>query len=223
VPAYAFDSGTDATPSEAGMRIDALDEGAPRSEEGGGPQTEDMDGGAETAPGNTSWGVPMDGGPWSAVCPLSEPNIVLTRCSQPGLQCEYGEAWWGIACDQVLECSQAYWQTVSGARLANTTCEPEPGPNAPSCPPDTQSFKSKSPCTSTQMGLMCFYGQGTSCTCVQSVPDSGPLWDCSPDPGCPSTRPRVGAPCNTGLLCTYGSVTEFCSGSVWQIGYQDGG
>jgi hypothetical protein len=185
----------------------------------GGPSLPGPDGATQT-----SWGVPADGGPWSPVCPLSPPGEG-TACSQDKLQCEYGDAWWSAGCDQVVECQHGVWQSVAGTPLLNAACEPPPGPNPPSCPPDTGSFQSRTPCTLNQTGLTCFYGQGTSCTCAH--PDSGPLWYCGPDPGCSSTRPRVGATCNTTLSCTYASVTELCIGqggdTVWQIGYQGGG
>jgi hypothetical protein len=226
-PSVAADSGMQGAPSQDGTATVASDGGTSVSEGESGTQTADVgtspsqiDGGGASAVGQGAWGVPLDGGPWSAVCPLSNPGEGAA-CSQEVLQCEYGNAWWNFSCDQVLECLNGVWTNEAYGR---TTCEPQPGPNPPSCPPDTGSFTSNTSCPLAQIKVMCFYGQGSSCTCLAppslqdgGAPNSGPLWECSPEPGCPSTRPRLGEPCKTGNLCTYGGITEFCQNHVWQI------
>jgi hypothetical protein len=219
----ASDGGTFVSQSDSG--IETADAGTSPSQDAGTSPSQ-MDGGASTAVGQGSWGVPLDGGPWSPVCPLSNPGEGAA-CSQLGLQCEYGDAWWDVSCNQVLVCLNGVFTSQS---FGGSTCEPQPGPNPPSCPPDTGSFTSNIACPPAENGLICSYGQGSSCTCqtLRGVPDSGTLWECNPESGCPSTRPRIGEPCNGGLTCAYvegvwGSrlgrvaIPEYCSRHVWQI------
>ena len=78
--------------------------------------------------GSPPWGAPADGGPWSPLCPETSPTIG-SGCAG-SLWCEYGEAWWDIACDTVIECVNGQW--IDGELPG--TCFPEPGPNAPACP-----------------------------------------------------------------------------------------
>jgi hypothetical protein len=212
------DSGRNgATHTDSAVPTNGGDEGGNIAD--GGISPSESDGATQTAAVTASW----DGGPWSPVCPLSNPGEGAA-CSQPGLQCEYGNAWWNLSCDEVLECRNGVF---TSAPFGCTTCEPQPAPNPPSCPPDTGSFKS--PCPSAQSGVVCFYGQGSSCTCEQvpvpdGGPDGGPRWECNPSAGCPSTRPRLGEPCNGGLVCPYGAITtitEYCAvlttSRAWQL------
>lgn len=141
--------------------------------------------------------------------------MVGAGCTDESLECEYGSAWWSIACDQVLQCKGGEWTTE---QLAGT-CTPAPGPNAATCPAEPGLVEAGSSCPTAN--LTCFYGEGANCACeipVFSLPDAGPSWICEPGPGCPSTMPRLGAPCAGSSTCTYVdcSYGTQCIGGVWQ-------
>jgi hypothetical protein len=177
--------------------------GAPAGDGGGGT---DDDGGADA-------GSQADAGPWSSVCPASQP-AVESACSSEGLECEYGDSWWNVSCDQVVKCTKGLWVTF---RPSSSTCLPQPGPNPADCPADPGVIATGSTCPSAS--LQCFYGQGVDCQCVASDVDGGaPTWDCKPEPGCPSSRPRLGASCSGIELCTYEICVfaEHCDNGVWQ-------
>lgn len=154
--------------------------------------------------------------PWSPDCPASAP-AVDSACTQEGLQCEYGDAWWSVSCDVVVECDGGQW---SEAQVDYEPCSPQPGPNSSQCPA-TYGDVPQGECPSD--GLVCAYAQG-ECTC--QVPlgpieiDGGtPDWGCLPGDGCPFPRPRLGTSCPTeGISCTYEACEygETCMGGVWQ-------
>ena len=143
------------------------------------------------------------------MCPESEP-AVFGACQHAGLECEYGNAWWNVSCDDVFECMNGQWQTVEPNGLS--TCEPAPGPNPSSCPADQGGFTEGSQCAVP--GVDCFYGQGLNCIC--GVVGDASVWGCTA-PGCPTSRPRLGAGCNITNVCGYGpnGFTEGCSGGIW--------
>jgi hypothetical protein len=74
--------------------------------------------------------------------------------------------------------------------------------------------------------LDCWYGDGTQCHCTAcqdypacNGPPTTPYWRCEkPPPGCPSTVPAAGSPCNTpGASCGPDcSLVVQCTGGVWQ-------
>jgi hypothetical protein len=187
---------------------------------GGSTAISPQDGGRETDSGGQDsdddaidGGQPDATGPWSLVCPAMAPTAGAT-CTQDSLQCEYGDAWWSISCDQVLGCSHGVW--ISETPSAST-CLPQPGPNPSSCPSNPSFIQNGRVCS--QAGLTCYYGQGAICSC-DSLPNDagGAQWGCIPDPGCPSSRPRLGAPCTGTAACTYEACVfaEMCSKGVWQ-------
>lgn len=178
--------------------------------------TYSIDGGSSSS---SSWGQPDSAAPWSPFCPDSAPSAGST-CSSEGVYCEYGEAWWDVSCDDVLRCIGGSWQT---AAVSEQTCFPAPGPNAPSCPSSPLTIPAGAACAAP--GTACYYGQGAVCTCSipagLDAPDAGPSWACGPDPGCPSSRPRLGAACSAGPICEYDDASGFaevCQGGAWSPG-----
>jgi hypothetical protein len=156
-----------------------------------------------------AWGVTPDGGPWSAVCPETQPTSG-SSCTQQGLNCEYGNAWWDVACDTVMVCNGVTWG--QGSPTA-PPCFPEPGPNSSSCPTNPASI----PDTCTNVGLACYYGFGTSYTCEVAPGDAGTIWRGWPESGCPNARPRLGAACTNPIVCNYScDYAEWCLSGVWQ-------
>jgi hypothetical protein len=154
------------------------------------------------------------------VCPDSPP-AAGAACTQPMLQCEYGDAWWSLACNTVVQCSHG-WQPIN---LLGQTCAPQPGPNPETCAASAVMVPVGSKCDTP--GLTCFYGKGASCACLGCTgsgceADAGASWGCL-DPNCPVNRPRLGSACapkEEGPGCPYleGSVyvNEACLGGVWQ-------
>jgi hypothetical protein len=158
---------------------------------------------------------PPDAGPWSPLCPNTAPTLG-TPCTQPDLQCEYGDAWWSIGCDVVVQCRSGSWasDTVGGA------CTPQPGTNSSSCPATYGDVPQDQTCSPT--GLSCLYSEGI-CSCGfpfgPQPPVGGGLWSCLPGQGCPFPRPRLGSACSgSGMPCDYEtcSYEEYCSGGTWQ-------
>lgn len=151
---------------------------------------------------------------WSLVCPDSVPTVD-TPCTQDQLQCEYGDAWWNVSCDTTVQCIGGQWITD---QPSTSPCLPAPEPNPPSCPQNPTAIGHTS---CPQLNVECVYGQGVFCTCDSNDPDGGnPYWGCLPEPGCPASRPRLGAPCTGGQVCTYESCvyTQQCVDGVWQGG-----
>jgi hypothetical protein len=165
------------------------------------------DAGPYIPPGPDAWGGSPDGGAWSAVCPDYPPNYGSACSQDASITCEYGGAWWSEACDVLVACSNGEWAPYNVCQPPFDgigVCPPQPpGPNAASCPPGLGNVVG--PCTNA--GLICIYQQGASCACVTAAnmpPDAGTSWSCLPGPGCPPTRPRAGASCDTeGLGCIY--------------------
>jgi len=166
------------------------------------------------------WGAPPDGGPWSVVCPAAQPTTG-GACSGD-VVCEYGAAWWDVSCDIVMHCTTGAWAIDA---VSSESCFPEPGPNSAACPSDPTTVRPESGCDTPSI---CYYGQGAFCECQQrgELGDAGLGWICGPDPGCPSTRPRIGAPCGAdGLTCGYGDESGFeveCQGGAWTGGVSGG-
>lgn len=157
-------------------------------------------------------------GSWSPVCPESPP-AAGSSCDAPlGTACEYGEAWWDISCDTVVACDSSGWTAMDPG---TGTCTPKPGPNPASCPPSVVTV----PTACADSGLTCYYGTAF-CTCsITGLPyppaDAGSEWNCGPGPaGCPTVRPRLGAPCaSASQLCNVGAglFGEQCENGVWQV------
>lgn len=186
------------------------------SHDGGGPDVfndakNPQDGGGPNEDGPIGDSEISDAEPWSAVCPASAPTVG-SACSQDMLFCEYGDAWWNVACDTVVRCYGGQW---IHAEAGGSGCLPAPGPNPPACPTSGTAI---GPCP--EAGLTCNYLQGVVCQCLTAAaaPDAGPKWDCIPEPGCPTTRPRLGSPCTGGVSCTYElcAYMEICQNDVWQ-------
>jgi hypothetical protein len=159
------------------------------------------------------WGVPSEGGAWSTVCPDTQPTTG-GACGGDAV-CEYGAAWWDVSCDTVMQCTAGAWAIDD---VSSESCFPEPGPNSPACPPDPTTIRPESGCNTPSI---CYYGQGAFCECQprSQSQDAGLGWICGPDPTCPSTRPRLGAPCDAdGLTCGYGDESGFemeCQSGAW--------
>jgi hypothetical protein len=164
--------------------------------------------------------VPIDSGPgpWSLVCPGTTPAIGAA-CNTETVQCEYGDSWWNISCDTVVQCVNTQWTSY---KPSFSPCTPAPGPNPSSCPTDYASVSQGSACSTN--GLSCYYPQGV---CACQVPLGGPVqldggtgyWGCVPEPGCPWPRPRLGSTCHLeGTSCTYEACAyaQQCINGMWQ-------
>jgi hypothetical protein len=166
------------------------------------------------------WGIPSEGGPWSDVCPDTQPGTG-TPCNRD-VTCEYGDAWWDVSCDTVMHCSSGAWAIDD---VSSESCFPAPGANSSACPSDPTTVRPESGCRTP---AICYYGQGAFCACqpTSQQEDAGLGWICGPDPTCPSTRPRLGAPCDaTGLTCGYGDESGFemvCQAGAWTGGVAGG-
>jgi len=188
--------------------------GGSRPTDGGNAMDSSIDSGGTIDSGTPgdAWGVPADGGRWSPLCPETPPSVG-SACSQDMLQCEYGDAWWNVACDTVVQCYSGQWGLDS---LGVQPCLGKPGPNPPQCP-TSGSIVNHTPCPNA--GLTCNYEQGVVCQCFGSQ-DGGFGWDCPLDSTCPTSRPRLGAPCSGAQGCTYDlcAYSEWCpnDGGVWQ-------
>jgi len=171
------------------------------------------------APEAAPWGEP-DSGPWSDVCPAAQP-ATGAPCSGD-VACEYGSAWWDVSCDTVMQCTAGAWAIDD---VSSESCFPEPGPNPAACPSDPTTVRPESGCDTP---FICYYGEGAFCECQprSQAGDAGLGWICGPDPTCPSTRPRLGAPCGAdGLTCGYGDESGFeeeCQSGTWTGGVAGG-
>lgn len=187
--------GRDATPNDATPNFDA-----------GGP---DAHGGG-------------DGGtPWSPACPASLPAIGLA-CDVETVECEYGDAWWSVSCDPVVQCQGGQWTTY---QASYSPCSPEPGPNSAACPPSYADVQQGESCSDTTVS--CVYAQAI-CSCEEPLGGPVPVsfdggeyayWGCVPEQGCPMPRPRIGAACaSEGATCTYEDCdyAQVCQDGIWQ-------
>jgi hypothetical protein len=168
-------------------------------------------------PDANDWGQPVDGGAWSPICPNTQPASG-TKCSPEavGQYCEYGSAWWSSACDTVMYCGtqDKVWANYNPS---STGCLPEPGPNCATCPTSPSGLAGL--CSSA--GVTCHYGLGSNCSCSTPPGAESAAWNCFPPAGCPSTRPRIGAPCTSSppLGCPYScyeGVSCAAPGPTWQ-------
>ncbi len=165
-----------------------------------------------SVPDASDWGERPDGGSWSPVCPEMQP-ATGTSCSGAavGVSCEYGAAWWSIACNTVLWCNAQdnAWTNANPSALG---CLPQPGPNCASCPANPSGLSG----TCSNPGVSCYYGEGPNCTCSVAKDNT---WRCFPLSGCPSVRPRLGAACVTGPSggCPYNCYEGvICTNGIWQ-------
>lgn len=157
--------------------------------------------------------------PLSPACPTSVPSPGAA-CTDEGVQCEYGDAWWSVGCDTVTQCTSGEWQLT---QLSYDVCTPEPGPNSGACPATLSAVTQGATCSPN--GTTCSYPDGL-CQCteplggpVQIDGGSTPYWSCIPEPGCPYPRPLLGTTCvASSQTCTYEdcSFAEFCRNGTWQ-------
>jgi hypothetical protein len=163
-------------------------------------------------------GYPDSSHPLLPGCPASAPTAG-SACSVESLQCEYGNAWWSVACDVVEQCTNGEWQTT---QLSFDPCSPEPGPNPASCPATSGDVPQGSSCSPANTN--CYYPDAF-CQCA--VPLGGPIqidggsayWTCLPGTGCPYPRPPLGSACVTNEnVCNYEdcSYGQMCVNGAWQ-------
>ncbi len=180
--------------------------------------------GADAASGDATFGAPdaaVDvGSSWSPWCPEDAPEVDASCVTALGWSqsCEYAYTWWSVSCAQVVECEQGTWKQAPPTFGA---CPPEPAPNGSACPDSAALVKG--PCAPA--GVTCDYLQGIACTCADDG-DGGTAWSCLPEPGCPITRPRLGAACGDpdaatpygGQQCTYErcGLAVVCANGAWQ-------
>jgi hypothetical protein len=206
-----YDDG--APPPVVDASVPVVDGGPPHLPDGAPPPPVDAGPVVDSAAPDAN---PPDAGPWSPVCPASLP-ATGTPCTGQD-QCEYGDAWWSVGCDTVVQCQNGQW----GPYQPGAGCTPKPGPNPASCPGTYGSVPVGQSCPS--LGLSCVYGQGI-CACDYPFgppppPGNNGNWNCLPEQGCPFPRPRLGSACPTdGTSCTYEEVcsyTQNCTGGIWQ-------
>jgi hypothetical protein len=152
-------------------------------------------------------------------CPTAAPTAGAA-CTDESLECEYGNAWWSVACDVVMQCTNGQWQS---AHPSYEPCSPEPGPNPSGCPSTSGSIAQGSVCAPNDES--CYYPDAF-CQCI--VPLGGPaqidggtaFWSCLPGMGCPYPRPPLGSACTqpssddcTYEACSYG---QSCVNGAWQ-------
>ncbi len=151
-------------------------------------------------------------------CPTAAPTAG-TACVDEMLECEYGDAWWSVACDVVMQCESGQWQRT---QLSFEPCSPEPGSNPASCPATSSAIPEGSVCAPS--GTNCYYPDAF-CQCT--VPLGGPVlidggtanWTCLPGDGCPYPRPRLGSACTSAsTVCNYEecSYGQMCVNGAWQ-------
>jgi hypothetical protein len=213
----APDSGSEGSSgSGGGIDSGSLDSGSSSgggsaSSSGGGSSGCTSVSDASTVDAST-WGESPDGGPWSPVCPEVQPaSGAACPADAQGVHCEYGSTWWSVACATIMYCEPHVGMWVNN-NPSPSTCFPEPGPNCVSCPVNPLA----APGSCNSPGLSCYYGEGSNCRCGAQG-----SWGCYPPSGCPSTRPRIGAPCVTGppggcqYTCSDG-VLCLAPGPTWQ-------
>jgi hypothetical protein len=208
-------TGGDAGPSDTGTTVDS---GSPDPSDSGGGGS-DGNGGqdGDSGTGPTKDASSADVVPPNDLCPVSPPATGAS-CTQENVQCEYGSAWWSVACDTVLQCEVGHWTAY---QPSTEPCSTEPGQNGASCPANYASAEGNS-CV-LQSGP-CVYSQA-ECLCQAPVvgqPGDGGTWACLPQAGCPFPRPNLGTMCTGGgsglnackyEVCTYEQV---CTSGLWQ-------
>lgn len=187
----------------------------------GHSQANDADGGG--GGGGDDAGGGSDSGLVSA-CGTSVPTTGAV-CSKEGLVCEFGSDP-SSRCNTFAGCVNGAWQIQ---RKGGSDCPTPTG--SKSCPATYAGVKEGAVCP--QDGLECGYPGVGYCVCTtpfEGPPNDdapeGPYWYCdSPAYGCPTPRPRVGAPCKQeSQYCDYGAcmlpggVALKCEGGVWTGG-----
>lgn len=210
------DSSSGELDSSSGDGLPVQEDCSSRCASEGGTDGPSRESGASEAGGPD--GNAADASPWSPDCP-TDPPTAGTPCTQPQLQCEYGDAWWSVSCDVVMECQGGQW---GNARPSFEPCSAQPGPNSSQCAATFADVPRGSSCSPA--GFTCRYPQG-QCSC--QLPLGGPVlidggsasWGCLPGTGCPYPRLRLGVACSSdGKFCTYEACSygQSCQGGVWQ-------
>jgi len=156
--------------------------------------------------------------PLNPDCPAAVP-AAGAACTHENVQCEYGDAWWSVSCDTVMQCQSGVWQSF---KPSFEPCSSQPPATNPTPCPATFADVPQGVCS--DRGLSCVYPQG-ECSC--QVPLGGPVlidggvadWGCVPETGCPFPRPLLGVACNSpGQTCTYEACSygETCQNGTWQ-------
>jgi hypothetical protein len=199
----------------AGSLSGSGDSGAPEgSTHDSGPAP--FDAGGDDASSNDGGGHDASP-PLSPDCPAALPTAG-SACTHENVQCEYGDAWWSVSCDSVVQCQSGVWTPF---KPSYEPCSAEPGPNSASCPAD---FAAVPQGECSMNGLTCVYPQG-ECSCAVLL--GGPVqidggvadWGCVPEQGCPFPRPLLGTPCSgEGIDCTYEACSygETCTNGLWE-------
>jgi hypothetical protein len=180
---------------------------------GSGGDGSPIDAGHDASTGTDAGGVDGGGADGGQACPDNVP-AAGSPCPSSGLACEYGTSA-NVGCDTVVRCTASGWSMPDVSQCAMGQCPAsyDAVPMGQLCSPQ---------------GLDCSYPKGT-CTCSASpgpvlIVDGSILvdWHCFPAvAGCPSPRPRIGAPCSQeGTSCDYGACTGgvelSCTGRTWQ-------
>jgi hypothetical protein len=172
------------------------------------------DGAALGDGGKTSDSATTDAGK-AVACPADLASAT-GACPREGFVCEYAVTW--NACADRAECHGGSWQKIQ------LDCETPPDIQK-ICPAKRADVPEGSACAAE---AACLFPEGR-CDCT--IPNSGPVqfdaghaWVCpKPAAGCPATRPRLGATCDTDKLeCNYGACSVNggkairCTDGNWQ-------
>jgi hypothetical protein len=149
-------------------------------------------------------------------CPAAPPAD-NAPCSDPQLECEYGDDW-NPYCNLVAVCTtEGTWNAPMPANDPRMCPTPSGLPHG--CP---ASYGRPGPCPSD---IVCAYPEGL-CACAFTANGigtySGYEWACAaPGVGCSAVRPRIGSACTEeGLFCDYSVCGSYggqfdCMAGVW--------
>jgi hypothetical protein len=177
------------------------------------PTLDDAGPPADARPTLDDAGPPADASPRSSACPSTLPSAG-SACSINDFVCAYGTNP-NPLCNQLSQCIEQTWQTMSGER----TC---PAPAA-SCPTRYAAAYGTT-CANQDESQLCTYPEGT-CVCGYAGKGDGPdEWICTgAATGCPLFLPKLGSPCAAAdafILCNYGGCSApatTCLGGFWSL------
>jgi hypothetical protein len=141
---------------------------------------------------------------------LAPPPVDGEACIGPVVTCERGSSEF-LVCDTYAQCNDSVWRVQA--------------PETSLCAADTSVCQGSAPvvggpCSQAAANAPgCDTADGMWCYCYSNA--SSLSWMCTPHgPGCPSPRPRLGAPCtfDANAQCSYAGVDIMvCAAGVWAM------